>query len=202
MNKRRLHHDLTELKPVKPWYFLAAGGASGVVAVLALQYNYRTMTDLRQTVYTADQQNGDVEGALRDLRSYVYNHMNTNLSSGSNAIYPPIQLKYRYERLVAQQAAGQSDNSQLYSDAQKYCETQNPTGFSGGNRVGCIENYVSAHGVQPSVAIPDSLYKFDFVSPRWSPDLAGWSLVVAILFIVAGLGLWLTKWWLKRATAH
>ena len=29
--------------------------------------------------------------------------------------------------------------------------------------------------------IPDSLYKFDFVSPTWSPDLAGWSLLVAIV---------------------
>lgn len=200
MNKRQLHHDLTRLKPVKPWYFWVAGGATGAVAILALQHNYRTMTELRQKVYTADQQNGDVETALRDLRTYVYNHMNTNLSSGNNSIYPPIQLKYRYDRLVAQQAAGQSSNSQLYSDAQKYCETQNPTGFSGGNRVGCIESYVTAHGVQPGVAIPDSLYKFDFVSPSWSPDLAGWSMVLSGLFLITGSLLWLTKWWLKRTT--
>jgi hypothetical protein len=26
------------------------------------------------------------------------------------------------------------------------------------------------------------MYKFDFVSPSWSPDLAGFSLLLAILF--------------------
>lgn len=200
MEKRQLHHNLTQLEPVKTWYFLAAAGVSGAVAVVALQSNYKHMTTLRQAVFTADEKNGDIETALRDLRTYVYNHMNTNLSGGNNAIYPPIQLKYQYQRLVAQQEANKADNSQVYSDAQSYCEAQNPTGFSGSNRVVCIENYVETHGATASVAIPDSLYKFDFVSARWSPDLAGWSLVITGVLLLTGLGLWLTKKILKRVT--
>lgn len=200
MSKRSLHHKLTVLEPVKPWYFFAAAGVSGVVTVVALQNNYRQMAELRQAVFTADKQDGDIEAALRDLREHVYNHMNTDLSGGDNAIYPPIQLKYEYERLVAAQQSNKTDNSQVYSDAQAYCEAQNPTGFSGGNRVDCIEQYVESHGATPSVAIPESLYKFDFVSPRWSPDLAGWSLVVTALFLVTAIGLWLTKRLIKRTT--
>jgi hypothetical protein len=33
--------------------------------------------------------------------------------------------------------------------------------------------------------IPEALYKFAFVSPRWSPDLAGWSMLVSLLSAVA-----------------
>jgi hypothetical protein len=118
--------------------------------------------------------------------------MNTNLSAGSDAVYPPVQLKYTYDRLVAAQADQLSQtNTQLYTDAQQYCEQQDPTDFSGHNRVPCIEQYVAARtpdAVQLP-AIPDALYKFSFVTPTWSPDLAGWSLIATalsgLLFIVA-----------------
>jgi hypothetical protein len=91
----------------------------------------------------------------------------------------------------------------LYTDAQHYCEQQDPTDFSGHNRVPCIEQYVAARtpdAVQLP-AIPDGLYKFSFVTPTWSPDLAGWSLVVAalsgLLFIVTGVA----RLWFRRNIA-
>jgi hypothetical protein len=46
--------------------------------------------------------------------------------------------------------------------------------------VPCIEQYVETHDTQLPT-IPTTLYEFDFVSPRWSPDLAGWSMVAAAL---------------------
>ena len=124
--------------------------------------------------------------------------MNTSLSSGPNAVHPPIQLKYTYERAQAAQATQlQQTNNSLYNEAQHYCEQQDPVDFSGRNRVPCIENYVLSHGaaLEP---IPDSLYKFDFVSAKWSPDLAGWSLLAtalaALLFLVASI----YRFWIKR----
>lgn len=192
MNKRQLHHAAKRLRPIKPWYFLAASGVSGAVSVVALRHNYQTMSHLRSVVFTADEQNGDVEKALFNLRSYVYSHMNTNLSAGPNPIYPPIQLKYRYDRLVAAQQAAQN-NSQVYTDAQHYCEQLNSADFSGHNRVPCIEQYVSDHGAKAQAAIPDSLYKFDFISPRWSPDAAGWSLVFSAVFLLVALSLFVFK---------
>jgi hypothetical protein len=106
------------------------------------------MVQLRDKVYVADKNNGDINGALNNLRQYVYNHMNTDLSSGGNSIKPPIQLKYTYERLQAQQ------------------------------------DFAIHHGQTPA-PISAALYKFDFVSPNWSPDLAGWSLVLSALFLLA-----------------
>ncbi len=170
---------------------------SSVIAVSALRANNLHMIELRNKVYEADKNNGDVETALRNLREYIYSHMNTDPASGKNAIRPPIQLKYRYERLTAaEKAKVDAQNSQIYTDAQHYCEQQNSTAFSGRTRVPCIQQYVTSHAIQQQ-PVPDDLYKFDFVSPRWTPDLAGLSVLVAIasgtLCAIAWGVHWLTK---------
>lgn len=179
---------LTKFKKISYWYFLVLFAIAALVSVVALRDNNIKMIALREAVYTADEQNGDVEGALQELRRHIYGHMNTNPSSGATAIKPPIQLKYRYERLVAaeKQRVAAANQGGLYNEAQRYCESQNQE-FYGRNRIPCIEEYISSRGGQVAAeqAIPESLYKFDFVSPRWSPDLAGWSLVIAgVLFVL------------------
>ena len=185
MNKRHLHHVWRTFRLIKPWYFLVLAVIFGLIAVMALRANNQHMAQLRQAVYTADKENGDVQGTLNDLQAYVTAHMNTSLTTGNTAVYPPIQLQYTYQRLVqAQSAAQQSANSDLYTQAQNYCQALNSKDFSGRNRVPCIEKYVQDHGVKISTSssISPSLYQFDFVAPKWSPDLAGWSLVLAFLF--------------------
>jgi len=184
MNKTQLKHFSTKLRGLKPWYFLAVALISGFIAVIALRQNNLQMIDLRNKVVQADKNNGDIETALRNLREFVYAHMNTNLSSGNNSIKPPIQLKYRYDRLIAAEKQRVNDaNAKIYTDAQAYCEKAIPEGLSGRGRVPCIQDYVSSHGIKQQ-PIPDGLYKFDFVSPAWSPDLAGVSLLVALVSLV------------------
>jgi hypothetical protein len=188
MNKRSAHHRFVRLRRFQVKYLLLAAVIFGLVSVVALRHNNQHMSQLRQAVFTADEQNGDVETALENLRGYVSGHMNTSLTSASNGVYPPIQLKYTYSRLV--QSAGSqasSNNNSVYAEAQKACEAQIPTGFSGRYRLDCIEQYVEAHGGAPVSSIPDSLYKFDFVSPTWSPDLAGLSLLASLLCLLAAV---------------
>lgn len=154
--------------------------------VAAYRQNNVIMLKLRDDVFKADKESGDVETALRKLREHVYGHMNTDLTT-QNGIKPPIQLQYRYDRLVTAEKNRVADvNSKVYTDAQTVCERINPTSFSGGGRVACIQDYVSKHGAKEQ-PIPDVLYKFDFVSPRWSFDLAGWSLIAAVLFLAGFL---------------
>lgn len=199
MDKKALHHTWTKLRRIKPWYFLVLAVVSGAVCVLALRNNNVHMVRLREAVYTADKKNGDIEGALRDLREYVYAHMNTDLASGPNAVHPPIQLKYTYDRLAkAANAKTNAANSQIYSDAQKYCEAKIPTGFSGSNRLSCVQEYVTSHGGVAVRSIPRNLYQFDFVSPRWSPDLAGWSMVATILFSLLFVAFWSIDYLVRR----
>ena len=92
------------------------------------------------------------------------------------------------------------DQTTLYNQAQTYCEGLNSTDFSGHNRVPCIEQYVQSHGgtSQPAANIPDALYKFAFVTPVWSPDLAGWSIVVAALSGLLFVASFATSRWIRR----
>lgn len=185
MTKPRVH---VPLAGVKPSYLFIAAGVSCLVCIGALRSNNLQMVKLRDAVYAADKDNGDVSKALTELQRYVTSHMNTDLTPGNNSVYPPIQLKYTYERLQEANVASTS-NAQVYSDAQAYCEAQNSTDFSGRNRVPCIQEYVKTHGATVPTAIPDSLYKFDFLSPRWSPDLAGWTSISTIALLVMAVTL-------------
>jgi len=126
----------TKLRAISSWYFVVGLIVAGGIAIIALRHNNLTALKLRDHVYQVDKDNGDVETALRQLREYVYGHMNTNLSSGPNAIKPPIQLKYRYDRLVtAEKARVDAANAKVYTDAQNYCEQAVPQGLSGRGRV-------------------------------------------------------------------
>jgi hypothetical protein len=168
--------------------FLYLFAASALVCIFALRHNNEHMVKLRSAVYAADQANGDVNAALNNLRGYVYTHMNTNLSSGNNNIKPPIQLKYTYQRLYdAQLNQVQASNQAVYSAAQVYCHgtvSQN----SQAAQNACIQNYAVNHGVKNAeINIPPGLYEFDFISPSWSPDLAGWTLLLSLVFLIAFL---------------
>jgi len=170
-----LQDKLAELQR-KPYFWLALLFlVSAVICLGALRHNNTTMVSLRSEVYAADKNNGDVEGALDNLRAYVYAHMNTNLSTGTN-IRPPIQLKYTYQRLV-EQAKPLTNNPQLYIDANNYCQGQVPAN--------CVADYIASHGGVQAKTIPVGLYEFDFISPDWSPDLAGWSLIATIVLAMA-----------------
>lgn len=201
MNKRHLHHIWKQFRKVSHWYFLAGFLIFGTIAVFALRQNNLNAITLRDQVIQADKDNGDVEKALRNLREYIYSHMNTNLSTGTS-IQQPIQLKYRYERLTsAEKARVDAANSKIYSDAQKVCEAKFPGSVSGGPRVPCIQEYVTTHGSQPT-PVPDSLYKFSFVSPRWSPDLAGLSLLTSIIFLILFIFKFITDRMIRTALSQ
>lgn len=165
-----------------PWLVILL--VSGLVCGLALRHNNTTMIKLRSDVYAADASGGNVNAALNNLRGYVYSHMNTNLSSGTG-VKPPIQLPATYNRLAADEER-KANNQGLYTEAENYCQAKIPASvsISGRGRIGCVQDYIKSHGGKPGATVPASLYQFDFISPRWSPDLAGWSLLVTIIAAV------------------
>ena len=180
MDKRKLHHIWTKIRLVKPWYIFVLLVITTTISIYSLRQNNLQMVKLRTAVYTADKDNTNVSAALEALQAFVTTNMNTNLASGPNAPYPPIQLEYTYARLEAANTQSASNTNQaLYTNAEDYCQQAIPNGFSGRYRVSCIEQYITSHGVVVQT-IPVSLYEFNFLSPRWSPDLAGWSLLVSI----------------------
>lgn len=191
MARKNYHQAARYLHRLQPWHLIVVAVLLLAVGVYGLRQNNLHMAELREAVFTADKNDGDVEAALQNLRSFVTAHMNTDLSNGDNTVYPPIQLKYTYQRLVTKASQEAADaNSSVYTTAQKYCEAAIPNGFSGRYRLDCIEQYVEEHSTVGATSIPDSLYKFDFASPRWSPDLAGLSLAAAVLMAIAAGLFW------------
>lgn len=192
-----MYHLRKRLGLVRPVYFLVLSIIFLAVAIYGLRQNNFTMVRLRDAVITSDQQNGDTETALRELRKHVLGHMNTNLASGQFAIRPPIQLKARYDRLVAvEQEHIKGANDVVAQQGEAICAAQYPAGGFNAPRVACLQDYVATHAVKPT-SVPDELYKFDFVSPRWSPDLAGWSLVASGLCFVAFVSRLTVERWLR-----
>lgn len=185
-HKRYLHYLLKRVQFISSWYLVIIFVCGVGLSFWSLRQNSLQAVKLREAVMVADQNNQGLEEALRELRQYVYSHMNTSFTTEGGA-YPPIQLKYQYERLVAaEKERASAANARLATEAQQHCERLIPSGRTSG-RVACIQEFMSSRGAteQP---IPDALYKFDFVPPRWSWDLAGLSIlftaVVGILLLL------------------
>lgn len=192
------------LRPISYWYFVALFILGAIFAAYGLRQNNLRAIELREQVIEADKNDGDIEGALQELRQFTYSHMNAGLSS-ETGVYPPVQLKYSYERAVAKELErAERSNIDLYNEAQEYCESTIPQGTLGAGRIPCITSYIEENGsaaAQPK-KVPEDLYKFDFAAPRWSPDLAGWSIVVAALSLVLLVLRLLAQLWLKFKLEH
>lgn len=145
-------------------------------SVYYLRQNNLKMLELRQEVFDADKNDGDVSTALSNLQQYVASHMNTKLPKLGDE--KAIQLKYTYERLVAAEAARVSAaRTKLNLEATEYCQkTYAASSFA--VRTQCVQDYYDARPIT-ELTIPNEAYGYDFVSPLWSPDIAGWSLVAA-----------------------
>ncbi len=143
-----------------------------------------------------DTAGGDVEEALTELRDYIYSHMNTELG-GPNGIYPPIQLSGTYERLVESEKQRVAKvNEEVRVKAEKICNDRFPAGQIQG-RAQCNAEYIEANGTTEK-EIDESFYKFNYVAPRWSPDLAGFSLIAAVISGVLAFYNGLHHWYVKR----
>ena len=193
---------LKRLLYISPLYFLVLAAVFGVVCVVALRSNNEHMASLRNAVYQADKNGGNVQQALDNLQAYVTAHMNTNLDSGIGSVYPPIQLEYTYLRLVkAENQNAYAANAGLYTAAQNYCQKLDPYDFSGHNRVPCIEQYVTSHGSSVP-QVPPALYEFDFMSPSWSPDLAGLTLLATVFSLLVAAFLFAVQFTKKYLTSN
>lgn len=181
MDKGKLHHYWIAFRKPSLYILVVATLFFSALAVYSLRANNLRMLELKQAVYTADEQNGDIETALQDLRTFVNTHMNTQLRS-ADATEPPIQLINQFNRYIeAEQAKiANQDGNQIYKEAQARCETG---AIPLTARAQCIQEYIVANGGSASQLTipPKELYTFDFVSPRWSPDVAGISLVLAVI---------------------
>lgn len=210
-SKRTLHHRLKSLQRLKVWQLLIIAVMLSFLTATALRLNNLGMVERRDDVYAADERGdpAEIKAALEDLQRYVNSHMNTDLGKG---VY--LQKSYERARDAALASATDTSNPQaaVYQQAGVDCQSR----FQGGTEsfrndyVQCVVERVAAmnQSASPlgSLNLPKAdLYRYDFVSPLWSPDLAGLlSLATALvlLAIIIRIGLSLLYKFLLRSRAY
>ncbi len=161
------------------------------------------MVQRREAVLTADDA-GDSEVTitrLYDLQRYVSSHMNTDMGKG---LYLEASYKRDIKSAYDKVSIDANPNGNIYKKAQDVCAPKF-TRWSPAY-VQCtsseLAKYPAATDLVNSVQLPraDS-YLHVFVSPLWSPDFAGWSVLVCIALIVMILAR-LTSVLVLRAILH
>lgn len=173
-------------------------------SIYGLRQNSLKMQELRSAVFTADKTDGDIGAALMDLSNHVVNHMNTDLARNRSLVgvdsEKPIQLAYSYYRDTIDEYlrvtnASSPDHVATLGLARQACEIDTVPITE---RLSCIASYTADNGGATYPVVPPlskDFYVFNFISPRWSPDLAGVSLflfglsifMLALRFIVGGV---------------
>lgn len=187
---RSVKRSIKRLQRVRTWQLVVVLFLMLFVSATFLRLNNIGMVQRREAVIVADKE-GDtqtIQNRLADLRAYVSAHMNT----GGNSVYL-VEEYARHKAVRVQQAvqANVSDKEVINKKVDDICKPQ----YSGYNQgyVDCFAREYAkyAPGKDPisSIKPPDTeLYRADFVAPLWSPDFAGFSVVICVLLLLVIIG--------------
>ncbi len=182
---RDVRKNLKRLKIVRTWQLVLLLILAGFVAATFLRLNNTGMIERRNAVYAADKAGNadDIVYRLSDLQRYAASRMNAD----TGVFYLQETYNRDVRELVEKSSASSSSNQTVNDAAEAVCKPQ----FSSWSQayVQCFVNELNKHGgsnALPTVQLPaPALYRYSFVSPLWSPDFAGWSLVVCAVLIIA-----------------
>jgi hypothetical protein len=185
MHKRHLYHLLTGLRQLRTKQLALLFVVLLVLGIFFVRQNNVHMITLRNKALQADEQNQNIPQALTNLRNYITAHMNTGM--GERGIYLEHSYQRAYEAVVTQAEQGTTAGSTIYRQADEQCQALYSKATVFQAYVQCLTDKVAASGAAAGLVQPPSsdLYRFNFVSPAWSPDVAGFTLLAATL--VGGL---------------
>lgn len=179
MNKRALHHMLVGLRQLRVRELTILLVALVLIGAFFLRQNNLHMITLRNQALQADEQNKDIPKALANLHNYVVAHMNASM--GDQGIYLEHSYHRSYAAAITAAAQGGSDSAVIYQNAEKVCTAQFDPDAAFLSYAQCAVAKVAASGAPPISTPSADLYRFNFVAPAWSPDLAGFTLLTAVL---------------------
>lgn len=203
-DKKQVRRGIRQLQYLKTWQLVILLVLVGFIASTFLRLNNIGMVQRRDAVAQADKA-GDIaaiQARLFDLQRYVSSHMNSTMGD--------IYLEHQYKRdtenaiSIASGASGSSGN--IYKQAQDVCAPK----FRGYSQayLQCTLDYLSqftqSEDPVTNAKLPKAdAYRYSFVSPLWSPDFAGFSvlawLVIVLLIIARLAALFTLKMMLKAA---
>lgn len=175
-------------------HFLIIFVLSVPLTAYLLRQNNLTMIELRDIVLQVDRDTGDINEVaphLENLGNYILNHMNTD----AGKVELPGTFNSAVERIRKRAEASGSVNSAIYAQAQDRCEDPNILLTA---RAQCVQDFVVSNAKPGTDVIelefPDkTLYSYSFASPTWSPDVAGFSLLISVMSFVVLVFLSITR---------
>ena len=203
-DKGRIKESINGLQRVKTWQLIIVLIIVGFVAATFLRLNSIGMVQRRDAVITADKEgnNDAIINRLYDLQQFVSAHMNTDLGRG-------VYLEHSYNRDLQDWQQNQygdaNPNGNIYKRAQEICAPQ----FSNYSYayLQCTTNELAKFPAAADPATDTSkprqeAYIHAFTAPIWSPDFAGWSVlvfgVVLLLIIIRFVSLVSLQLMLRR----
>ena len=188
VGKGRIKKRLKQIQSLKNWQLFILLILVIFVNLTALRLNNVGMIRRREAVETADK-SGDVEATRKatiELANYVYAHMNSGGIFYSDETH---WFKMNREVKIVWANIYESDtpNGNIFKKAEEACRPRFRGGYSLAYQQ-CIldeqNKYPASSQGQVKAEYPNiSEYTYSFVAPIWSPDLAGWTTLVAIILI-------------------
>lgn len=179
-DKRRVKNNLKRLESLKTWQLLVLLIIAATISATRLRINNNGMVERRLAVLQADK--ADDASALRNnlysLQRYSSEHMN----AGSGVIY--LEEGYKRDTKKIFETIERSINSGALQEADARCQQQ--YGRYSQAYIFCVRSeqakLPAGNGSNQLSAPNPELYRHEFSSPLWSPDFAGWSVLI-VLFI-------------------
>lgn len=187
-DKRTIRHSIKYVGAIKTWQLLTLLILSLFISATFLRLNNTGMLARRNAVESADKAGDaqEIQSRIYDLQRFAAAHMNAD----TGVFY--LQEQYNRDVRAAIAAASGGDYDGYDSPQARADAICNPNlqihGYSKAYQ-DCMLRELSKEGqvVDPaSIVLPNSaLYRYSFISPLWSPDFAGWSVLVSIVLALA-----------------
>ena len=185
-NRGKIQKGIDGLQRIKTWQLIILFLLFCFIAATFLRLNNIGMVQRREAVIVADEEGNPekIHQRLYDLQHYVASHMNTSLGKGV-----PLNASYTrdYQKWQEAQYKVGGEHGNIYKKAQEVCAPR----FSSYSQayLQCTTDELAKY---PAAAAPGSAggaprqesYVHSFSSPVWTPDFAGWSVLLAGLVAV------------------
>lgn len=185
IDRRQVKYDIKRLRRIKTWQLVLLFILSLYVSATFLRINNVGMVERRKAVEAADKV-GDadtIQERLYELQRYTSQHMNATTGD--------VDLKETYNRDVKSmldkaEAANRNTNNTIWNKAANECYAEFPGYWQG--QIECIlekQKHFPTSTPITEVQTPNPLlYRYSFLSPAWTADFAGWSLLVSAVLLL------------------
>jgi hypothetical protein len=184
--KRQIKYTIKRLQNIKIWQLVLLLILASFVAMTFLRLNNVGMIERRAAVIAADEA-GDqavIQDRLYDLQRYVAQHMNTDM--GEKGV--PLEQSFLrdYEARLEQASGQQNANGDIFKISNEICRARVSRSLTAHKDCMTTElaKYPAGNDLVYEITLPSEPYYHSFASPLWSPDFAGWSVVVVVIIIL------------------